>query len=162
MTDDEKIGSLVQCGWHKHTATAFVRAGGRCEYCGPDLLHDRLGYAVGEMDHLLPRAQHPQLVDCPDNWILSCRLCNSVKRDWDPAPGLASEPSRRIREGRKGVHLRTAGDVRPRLAQGQEDHGWRLGPIATGGMRAAMYWRYPLLGSPSWWGCSLRHRIRVG
>ena len=98
MTDDEKIGSLVQCGWHKHTATAFARAGGRCEYCGRDLLHDRLGYAVGEMDHLLPRAQHPQLVDCPDNWILSCRLCNSVKRDWDPAPGLPADQLRNRRD----------------------------------------------------------------
>ena len=85
MNNKRKIDRLVQSGlMYENTATAFVRAGGRCEYCGCDLLHDRLGYAVGEMDHLLPQAKHPQLADCRDNMVYSCRLCNGVKRDFNP------------------------------------------------------------------------------
>lgn len=73
-------------GWAKEIAVAFVRASGRCEYCGCDLLHDRLGFAVMELDHLVPR-RFKDLIDCPDNWVLSCRLCNGIKRTFNPASG---------------------------------------------------------------------------
>ncbi len=88
MNDEEKIENLMQYNLMSiDTATAFVRAGGRCEYCGCDLLYDRLRYAVGEIDHLLPQARHHQLADCLDNMVYSCRLCNGLKRDFDPAEG---------------------------------------------------------------------------
>lgn len=80
-----------------NTATAFVRAGGRCEYCGYDLLYDRLKYAVGEMDHLLPKKQYPQLEHCHDNMIYSCRLCNLLKGVFDPAKSALTVDQLRIR-----------------------------------------------------------------
>ena len=88
-----------EAGWHKSIATAFARAGGRCEYCGVDLLHDRLGYAVGELDHLLPKKKHPEVEHCPDNWVLSCRLCNVTKGQED------------VSQSRTGKHV-TPGFVR--------------------------------------------------
>lgn len=72
-----------ECDWTEPISTAFARAGGRCEYCGSDLLHDRLGYGVGLVDHLLPKASYPDLKDCPDNWVYSCRPCNDIKHAFD-------------------------------------------------------------------------------
>ena len=74
-----KIERFKGMGWAEGIATAFVRAGGRCEYCGVDLLHDRLGYGVGELEHLLPKSKHPEVEHCPDNWVLSCHPCNVIK-----------------------------------------------------------------------------------
>lgn len=63
------------------TAVAYVRACGRCEYCGCDLIMSRQGYAIAEIDHLLPKSEFEEhlLEEC--NFVLSCRPCNGVKRD---------------------------------------------------------------------------------
>ena len=65
--------------FHEGTAWAYARTGGRCTYCYRDLIADRLGFACGEIDHLLPMVLYPDLADNIDNWVLACRLCNSVK-----------------------------------------------------------------------------------
>ncbi len=57
----------------------YARTRGRCEYCDRDLIEDRLGYACGAIDHLLPKSEYPDLERCEDNWVLACSLCNSVK-----------------------------------------------------------------------------------
>ena len=44
-------------------ATAFVRARGRCVYCGEDLLRNRLGYTSAVVYHLLPKWKYPELQD---------------------------------------------------------------------------------------------------
>lgn len=65
---------------------ALSRSDGRCEYCGVDLLWDRLGYGVGRVEHLLPKSYYPEEVtESPDNWVLACAVCNSIKGDFDPA-----------------------------------------------------------------------------
>lgn len=65
-------------------ALAWARTCGRCEYCGRDLLTDRLAYAAGECDHVLPLNAYPQLHDELENRALSCSLCNSLKGDFNP------------------------------------------------------------------------------
>ena len=65
------------------TARAYARTRGRCEYCDRDLIEDRLGYACGVIDHLLPKSTYPDLEWCQDNLVLACSLCNDVKRAHD-------------------------------------------------------------------------------
>jgi len=62
------------------TARAYARARGRCEYCGRDVVIDRWGYACGNIDHLLPVSGYADEVTAhPDNFVLSCSLCNGIK-----------------------------------------------------------------------------------
>ena len=72
-----------ELNWNEGTAWAWGRAGGRCEYCYRDLIAERLGYACGEIDHLLPLKQYPDLADCRDNLVLACHMCNNVKHTHD-------------------------------------------------------------------------------
>ena len=80
---DQRLHELLKKGFQCHVAHAWLRASGRCEYCHRDLLVDRLGYAVQETDHLLPKSESKYAKydgDCR-NTVLSCRLCNGLKRD---------------------------------------------------------------------------------
>ena len=122
MRNDEKIERLVALGWPRHIATAFVRAGGRCEYCGCDLLYDRLGYAVREMDHLLPQRHYPRLAEHPDNLIYSCRLCNGIKGDWDPALPGVELPEDHLQDHRDGLVMRARAHIYE--ARAIYDHEW--------------------------------------
>ena len=66
-------------------ATLYARERGRCEYCKRDLIHDRLGYACAEIDHILPRAGlakrgiDQQIADSLENSVLCCSYCNNLK-----------------------------------------------------------------------------------
>ncbi|MBF0227888.1 MAG: HNH endonuclease [Desulfobacterales bacterium] len=71
-------------GFNQLTAIVWTRAYGRCEYCKQDLLKNRLGYATGHIDHLLPKSKYPQYKDEIDNLVLSCSSCNGVKSNYDP------------------------------------------------------------------------------
>ena len=85
MKPDE-VASELQRELHfdPRTANAYVRALGRCEYCDRDLVFDRLGYACGQIDHLLPRWIYPyEIAGHPQNFVLSCSLCNGIKREAD-------------------------------------------------------------------------------
>lgn len=88
MTWKDRAQALTDCGWEEPIAVAFARAGGRCEYCGCGLLHERLPYAVGELDHLMPKSVYPNLRDKPANWVLACHLCNNIKYTYDPSEGM--------------------------------------------------------------------------
>ncbi len=101
-------------------AAAFVDAKGRCEYCARDLLMDRLGYAVAELDHIIPQSKLGP--DSGHNIALACRLCNIVKSGWTP-----------VEEGESATEL-LANDrallvqrVRERIARKMESHdeSWR-------------------------------------
>jgi len=76
-----------ELGFGPVLALTFVRAGGRCEYCGRDLLRDRYGYATMRVDHILPKETYPQFKDREENWVLSCDCCNVTKARFDPAYG---------------------------------------------------------------------------
>ena len=85
LTEQDDVRRLRQeARLPDYWAIPFARNRGRCGYCGCDVLADRLGYATAQIDHLLPQSKYPEHKDNPDNWMLSCYLCNHVKRDWDP------------------------------------------------------------------------------
>ena len=108
MSDWKKKAERLEkeCGWAKPIAVAFAWAGGRCEYCGCDLLHDRLGYAVGELDHLLPKSKYKDLANCSDNWVLSCKLCNTIKHTLDVARETSRHGCQVARQASGNIHNR--------------------------------------------------------
>lgn len=87
------VNFLVSMDYPRERAIVWVRDGARCVYCGRDLLHDRLAFATQQYDHLLPRARWPDggappWANSSVNLVLSCALCNGLKGDFDPGPGL--------------------------------------------------------------------------
>ena len=78
---------MNELDWRKRWAVPFARSGGRCEYCGLDLLRDRLGFTTGVVDHLLPKSKYPKLADETDNWVYSCPHCNTIKSTTDVSGG---------------------------------------------------------------------------
>ena len=61
-------------------AEVCERAGYKCEYCDKDM-HDSLdNYCLKENDHINPKG-----AEDVDNYALSCRVCNMLKRNWNPA-----------------------------------------------------------------------------
>ena len=93
MTSQKAIQYLEQnLRFEPRTAIAYVQADGLCEYCGHELIFDRLGYACAQIDHLLPRAKYPeQITGMQQNFVLSCSLCNGLKRD-DPILKTGEDP----------------------------------------------------------------------
>lgn len=78
--DNVRVRLIVELNFAESTATAYAKSGGRCEYCKRDLIHDRLGYGCQQTDHLLPiHAFEERVVENPDNWVLSCSICNGIK-----------------------------------------------------------------------------------
>ena len=97
MDSNEAVAALTNLGIWDPFAVALIRHDGRCAYCDRDLVGKRLAYACAQTDHLLPQSRFPDLADHPDNWVLSCSVCNGAKRDWVPD----------IAEMRGPVHVRT-------------------------------------------------------
>lgn len=65
-----------------------LRHNGKCTYCGFDLLSSQaICYHFWCIDHLLPQVRYRELEDHPENKVLSCPRCNSVKSDYDPNAG---------------------------------------------------------------------------
>ena len=53
------------------------RAGHRCEYChAPEVIFN----VTFEVDHVLPLSKNG--LEQPQNWALSCRICNLRKLDY--------------------------------------------------------------------------------
>ena len=65
--------------WDENTSKAMVEANGYCVYCHEDLLLTRTAYSAGRKEHLLPKKKYPEFEDCPENHVLSCESCNSLK-----------------------------------------------------------------------------------
>ena len=84
---NELHASLKTLGreWYLHSIVLCLRHGGKCGYCGIDLLSSYgICYHLWCLDHLLPQAKYPKLADDRENHILACRPCNSIKGDFDP------------------------------------------------------------------------------
>ena len=104
-----------ECCFSEEAASAWARAGGRCEYCRRDLIIDRFGYACGGVDHLLPKGKHkhPDVKKAPENWVLACSLCNSTKgkhsvlpKGQDPEQALENRRAELIQMARKYISER--------------------------------------------------------
>ena len=88
--DEIAVNRLIDLKFWEPHARKLVRRNGRCVYCGADVLHDRLGYATLQWDHLLPKAHYRELKHDPNNIVLACQLCNSLKWDYDPSNGTGT------------------------------------------------------------------------
>ena len=75
----ELKSQLVALKFKPTHADVYIRALGRCEYCGVDLIRDRLAYAGLQIDHIRPSGGEDA-----SNLALSCTICNSIKSDWLP------------------------------------------------------------------------------
>ena len=116
--DDDKIERLIEdCRLSRAFATAMVRAGGRCEYCGRDLLRDRFGYRVCTVDRLLPASKcSEEVAECEYNWVLCCTPCNSAKHDWFPGDGEYLSSSDHLRGHRPELILQARAHIYERFA----------------------------------------------
>jgi len=76
MDRKQIIQELVAQKWHPRTIDVWVRAQGRCEYCGKSLVESPDEYFFGShVDHIIPNAG-----DTLDNLALACKACNFIKR----------------------------------------------------------------------------------
>lgn len=87
--EENAVAELASRGYPEHHAREYVRRRGRCTYCGVDVVNNRLGFATLQWDHLLPQAHYPEHANDSENIVLSCHLCNGLKRDYDPSVGEA-------------------------------------------------------------------------
>ena len=78
MSEDLKA-QLISLEFKPAHAEAYISARGRCEYCGADLIRNRLAYAGLQIDHIRPSGGEEA-----SNLALSCAICNSVKSNWLP------------------------------------------------------------------------------
>lgn len=111
-----------ELGFSVEAAIAWGRSAGRCEYCRRDLIVDRFGYACGDVEHLLPKSNHPTVKYHPRNWLVACRLCNSAKdrhsvldQGQDPEQALESESERErmIQKARDYIWVRRRDELDP-------------------------------------------------
>ena len=65
--------------WRSYLAQLHTEFDGLCAYCESN--------ASGEVDHFQPKSLFPHLVYCWDNWVFSCRDCNSSKGSKWPTSG---------------------------------------------------------------------------
>jgi 5-methylcytosine-specific restriction endonuclease McrA len=72
----------------------FERDQGRCVYCGLDLRADYDRFMMATEDHLIPESKGGKR-DL-ENLILSCAVCNGLKRDYTPDPPLDIRKRRRL------------------------------------------------------------------
>jgi hypothetical protein len=64
---------------------AYLRDRGVCQYCGCNLFENFESlFGKQELDHLLPKTRYPHLEIHIWNLVTACRLCNNLKRHWDP------------------------------------------------------------------------------
>ncbi|HEX9060678.1 MAG TPA: HNH endonuclease signature motif containing protein [Clostridia bacterium] len=103
MSDDllRKLNMLVNDHrFNEGTARAYLESNGKCVYCGVDLLKDISTFYSADIDHLLPKSKYPELESNIDNWVLSCRACNSIKGKMNIAD-LSWTPEKAVKEHKK-------------------------------------------------------------
>jgi hypothetical protein len=78
----KKGSHYFSSGWNINFLQAFIRDGGRCVYCGIDVMNES---CVACGDHLLPKRFYPTLAENVDNLVPACAHCNVIKKDYDPS-----------------------------------------------------------------------------
>ncbi len=79
--------ALLKLNFSEVHAEVYLRAKGKCEYCGVDLIRDRMAFAGIQIDHILPVSSGG--TSGQDNLALSCTICNSIKSNWKPDQTLS-------------------------------------------------------------------------
>jgi 5-methylcytosine-specific restriction endonuclease McrA len=82
MNEKAKI-LMEKYGFDEWTALEYVEAGGKCVYCGINLLENLNSFAAADIDHILPKSKYPEVEAVKNNRVLSCRSCNSTKGKMD-------------------------------------------------------------------------------
>ncbi len=101
MTNDPRAKQLKdEANFNPVRAHAYVTYDGKCAFCGCDLIDTPEHYALGTIDHLLPKGEYPELADLEVNHVLSCFTCNQLK---DGYHGLqkGEDPEKTLHEGRE-------------------------------------------------------------
>lgn len=73
----------------RNWAIVCERAKYKCEYCGKDMQDSLDNYLLKENDHINPKGDEDV-----ENYALSCRVCNSLKSDWNPVCVVGQDASR--------------------------------------------------------------------
>ncbi len=87
---DQLFKEVAQYGWSIETLKVWSMSDFRCVYCNLDLLETLDNNQLGVLDHLLPQSRYPQLVNSESNLVLSCWVCNRIKRHWDANTRVAT------------------------------------------------------------------------
>jgi 5-methylcytosine-specific restriction endonuclease McrA len=77
----------------KHFFDPIDQSNHRCVYCGSDLRVDFETFIRAEEGHLIPLNKGGS--DCPENIVIACVVCNTLKGDF--APSETFDPARRDR-----------------------------------------------------------------
>lgn len=75
--------------WKRVRMATLLRYGNKCQCCGTTPARG----AVMNVDHIKPRATHPELALDPNNTQVLCDACNAGKGSWD-ATDWRSGPAR--------------------------------------------------------------------
>ena len=81
------VSELLKFDFSERQARAAIRCGFKCEYCGRFLLASIEDYDTWQWDHIEPVSKGGE--DEEANGAISCKLCNSMKRDYKPSRSLA-------------------------------------------------------------------------
>lgn len=83
-----KSSPYFSSGWNITFLQAFIRDGGRCVYCGRDVMNE---FCTASGDHVLPKQIYPDLSKDVDNLVPACGHCNRMKSVYDPSEGRGME-----------------------------------------------------------------------
>ena len=71
--------------WSPETSAVWLRHNCKCVYCDRDLLENRdIAYFFSDREHVLPKSKYPSLEFDPNNIVVACAACNTIKGDWNP------------------------------------------------------------------------------
>lgn len=87
--NDVLIQKMVEKGYSHSDAIVFVRAKGCCEYCGEQLMHDRIKWDSVQFDHIIPKSKGG--TNDHENLALSCKVCNNAKMTYVPTGDCRTE-----------------------------------------------------------------------
>lgn len=75
---------VIEAHFSESDAKIWIKSDGKCVYCGEDLIMTSLGYYCSKYDHLLPVSKYKNVSGDENNLVLSCKLCNHLKNNFDP------------------------------------------------------------------------------
>ena len=87
---DQLFKEIAHFGWSLGTLKLWSKADFRCVYCDLNMFASLDNNQLGVLDHLLPQSRYPLLKVSPSNLVLSCWVCNRIKRHWDANTKVAT------------------------------------------------------------------------
>jgi hypothetical protein len=71
--------------WSPETLAVWLRHNCKCVYCDRDLLENRdIAYFFSDREHVLPKSKYPSLEFDPNNIVVACAACNTIKGRLEP------------------------------------------------------------------------------